>query len=180
MMVCLGEWGKGSAFCMMLHSGTQSSPALKVHEVSRCLCPAFPPILSYWIPASESNTEKSTLPRRLFKGVSFPEGFLREHCSPEREGKLRSQKPKRALKEVMSLLFCRCSGQLLFWLQFYLGVPMAAETTQASFLWFSASQGLFERNHCPGVTADCYFLRSAECPSNCPRITSKSGVEWKL
>lgn len=43
--------------------------------------------------------------------------------------------------EVTSLLFYKCSGQFLFWLQFYLGVLMATKTTQTSFFWFQHHKG---------------------------------------
>ena len=147
---CLEERRECSIFCMMLHSATHSSPTLEVHNINQCLCPAF--LIVFIIVSLHLNL----IPRReqfpqdwLFKEVIFPEGFVREHSSQKGKGKLSFYKPKRAPKEVISLLFHNCSGQFLFWLQYCPVVPMAAKTTQASFLWFSALQELFERNYHP-------------------------------
>lgn len=116
----------------------------------------------------------------LFKGALFPEGFLREHWSPKRRGKLRFQKPKRALKEVISLLFYKCSGQFLFWLQFYLGVPMAAKTTQASFLGFQ-----HHKSSLKGITIHKSQLtiissRVQNFHQTVHVSLQKSSIEWKL
>lgn len=147
---CLGEWRKVQ-FSVWCYTQWHN-----LHPRSRhiTLASVFAPLFLLFFPIESLHLNlilrREHFPQDcLFKGALFPEGFLREHWSLKRKGKLRFQKPKRALREVISLLFYKCSTQFLFWLQFYLGVPMAAETTQTSFLWFSASQELFERNHCP-------------------------------